>query len=532
MNTKALVVALIVTVVFLGALLVWVVQNDSTRNQSQSRSQETLSDDSPDVKSLPKVESTQVEKLSNGAVFEMRAEMVQQEIGNRTIRRLAYNRQIPGPLLQVEKDATITLRLANMTDVPTTLHSHGLRLDNRFDGVPNDMHGTQQEVGPGETFDYTLTFPDAGVFWYHPHIREDYTQEMGLYGNYSVTEAGYWSDVDQEQFLVFDDFNPDEAFSPNVINHTLMGRFGNELLINNQENYRLQIKQGEVARLFLTNTANARPFHLTFPGARVKLVGGDIGRIEHEKWINDLILAPAERAVIEVSYGVIGEFSIQNRGVKMGMVEVQGSDAASNMAQFETLRTNSNEYQSIRDTMDVWLQKTPDKKLRMSIDMHGMGGMNGGMGHGMMHGSSEANLLDPESGIEWEDTMAMMNRMSTDKNITWQLIDDQTGKINDDITPTWNFTQGDMVKVELYNDPESDHPMQHPIHFHGQRFVILSRNGQSNDDLQWKDTTLVRVGEKVELLVEMGNPGMWLAHCHIAEHMHAGMMFGFMVEKK
>ena len=74
------------------------------------------------------------------------------------------------------------------------------------------------------------------------------------------------------------------------------------------------------------------------------------------------------------------------------------------------------------------------------------------------------------------------------------------------------------------------HPMQHPIHFHGQRFVVLTRDGKSNDNLQWKDTTLVKTGETIEILVEMSNPGKWIAHCHIAEHMHAGMMFNFEVQ--
>ena len=65
-------------------------------------------------------------------------------------------------------------------------HWHGLRLENRYDGVP---HETQTPIPIGGTFTYKLQFPDPGVYWYHPHIREDYGQEMGLYGTIVVEPA-------------------------------------------------------------------------------------------------------------------------------------------------------------------------------------------------------------------------------------------------------------------------------------------------------------------------------------------------------
>jgi len=132
--------------------------------------------------------------------------------------------------------------------------------------------------------------------------------------------------------------------------------------------------------------------------------------------------------------------------------------------------------------------------------------------------------------IEWEDTMPGMNRMMTSENTVWKIIDAQTGKANMDIA--WTFQQGDLVKIRLYNDPRGAHPMQHPIHFHGQRFVVLSTNGVENTNLVWKDTTLVPSGDTVDLLVEMSNPGTWMAHCHIAEHLHSGMMFEYTVQAK
>jgi FtsP/CotA-like multicopper oxidase with cupredoxin domain len=86
------------------------------------------------------------------------------------------------------------------------------------------------------------------------------------------------------------------------------------------------------------------------------------------------------------------------------------------------------------------------------------------------------------------------------------------------------------VKVLIVNEPDSDHPMQHPVHFHGQRFLVLSRDGVRNPNLAWKDTEMVTAGQTTDLLVEMSNPGIWMSHCHIAEHLEGGMMFSFDVE--
>lgn len=506
-----------------GVLILGLALGLSVYKQDKKPEQDSVS---ATEENLPEVEETKIVSLRDSDTFEMKAEVVKQEVGNRTIRRLAYNRQIPGPIIEAQKGSTVTLKFTNETEMPTTVHSHGLRLDNRFDGVPDSMHGSQKEIAPGESFSYTITFPDTGVFWYHPHMREDYQQEMGLYGNYLVQEDGYWNRADRESFLVFDDFSENDPFYKDTVNKTLMGRYGNLLLINNQEEYQLEAKQNTVQRLYLTNTANARPFLVSFPGARVKLVGGDVGRIEKEKFVDSIILAPAERAVVEVMYQDRGEFSILNKGQKIGSVKVEAGDKTADPS-FDVLRNNATDYKDIRSALSTWMAKVPDKKLRATIEMQGMGGMRGGM----MHHSSGVDLNNPESGIEWEDSMEMMNRLSTDKNVTWKLIDEATGKANDDISGSWSFRRGDLVKVEIYNDPTSAHPMQHPIHFHGQRFVVLSRNGFANDDLQWKDTALVRPGEKIELLIDMSNPGMWLAHCHIAEHMHAGMMFAFEVRE-
>lgn len=513
---------------------------------------------SQDTHTLPMLEETKVIKLKDGDTFEMTAEMVKQEVGNRTIKRLAYNRQIPGPIIEVEKNAKITLKLTNTLDVNTTLHSHGLRLDSdEFDGLPDTMGGSQPEMKPGESFTYELNFPDTGVFWYHPHVREDYTQEMGLYGNYHVTEKGYWNPGDREEFLVLDDFSKNDPFYKDFTNKTLMGRFGNVLLINNQDNFQMKAKTGEKIRFYVTNTANTRTFDFSIAGQKLKIVGGDIGRVEKEFLADDFIIAPAERIIFETEFTKPGTYEIQHRGKKIGEIIISGEKKSEN-TQENILRENTADYAVIRDNFQNFLNAPIEKKLRLSIGMKGMGETGGmmretkemrmGMDHkdeegNMMGGSMEDMMQKEESlggeisynesdGIEWEDEMEQMNKMSNSQMMEWMIIDEtnpNNSKTNMDID--WKLPKDTFIKVEIFNDPKSMHPMQHPIHFHGQRFVVLTRDGVPNENLQWKDTTLVRNGEKIEILLNTTNSGVWMTHCHIAEHLQSRMMFTFEVEK-
>jgi len=528
-------------------------------------------------KNVPEVRPTEVVELNDGDTFDMTASIVQQEVGNRTVKRLAYNGQIPGPIIKVEKDAAITVNFTNNIDMETSLHSHGLRGSWEMDGaVP-----ITPPIGIGETFSYELVFPDTGVFWYHPHVREDYQQDMGLYGNMVVEEDGYWNEVDQEEYLIIDDILEDGEYSSEVVTNTLMGRFGDRLLINDQEDYNLTVQQGAITRVAFTNVANTRTFKLSFPGAQTKLVGGDAGRIEQEVMIDDQIIGTSERYIFELYYDTPGTYPIMHREQEVGSVTVEPS-GMNRLAEFETLRDNSADYTLIRDQAASLMAKAPDKNLRLDIKMKGNmrdmmqgmesegGGMMGDDSMGMMDDSEMVNLMgidmtreqavehcemmpnmagcepfvgeageddmmeegeedEPhgEDGIEWEDEMAMMNQMSTDETIEWVIEDTDTGLENGDID--WLFETGDLVKIRIYNDENGMHPMQHPIHFHGQKFVILAKDGELNDNLQWKDSVLIPTGQTYDILVEMSNAGKWMAHCHIAEHLEAGMMFNFEV---
>ncbi len=484
-------------------------------------------------------------ELQDGDIYDLVAAPVEKEINGKTYTMLAYNGSIPGPLIKVEQGMEITINFTNGTDMKTLLHSHGVRMDNPFDGSQT----TQKEMEPGESFAYKLKFPDAGMYWYHPHVREDYEQELGLYGGYLVApnSENYWSPVNREIPLFLDDILIEDGnilLSKKGADRTLMGRFGNVMLINGEVDYHIAAKKGEVIRFYITNAANTRPFNFAISGAKLKLVGADGGAYEQESWTDSVILGPSERAIVEVFFDKAGTYAIQNKTpdktYTLGSIAVSNEQAErSYAAQFEMLRSHAETIASIEPFRSMF-KKAPDKYLTLTVDMMGMSGMDGhmparqslgdgGMPDGAMMGGTGMMGSVPPGGIEWEDTdMQMMNQMSNTDMVKWHIVDQDTGKKDMDID--WTFKKGVPVKIRIENDPTSMHPMQHPIHFHGQRFLVVARDGVVQTNLVWKDTVLVKAGETVDIVLDTSNPGVWMAHCHIAEHLEAGMMMKFEVQ--
>src|SRR3954469_15004069 len=264
---------------------------------------------------LPEVVAPQSIRLTDGDRYGLAIGAVRKALGG-DLRMLAYNGSIPGPTLRVPQGARIHVAVRNDGDVATTVHWHGLRLENRFDGVP---HETQEPIPIGGAFGYEVQFPDAGFYWYHPHMREDFAQEMGLYGTIVVepSDPGYWPSVDRELTVTLDQLRGEDghsaAFSRSGPNFTAMGRFGNVLLINGETAFAGSATVGEVVRLYLVNTANTRLFNVALRGARMKQVGGDSGRYERETFVDEVLLAPSERAVLDVLFDAPGEVRLQHR---------------------------------------------------------------------------------------------------------------------------------------------------------------------------------------------------------------------------
>lgn len=505
--------------------------------------------DASDEARVPEAAAPNIIDVADGGTIDLSMAPVKKIIRGKPVMMLAYGGSIPGPTYRVAQGAEVTINLKNSTGMPTTLHAHGIRMDNAFDGVPGM---TQKEIAPGESFAYKLRFPDAGVFWYHPHVRTDFTLESGLYGGIIVTpkEVGYWPSVDREVPLMLDDIALDKEgllpFSEKTADHTLMGRFGNVMLINGEADYALQAKQGEVLRLYLTNAANTRLFNFAIPGARMKLIGADGGRYGQESFVDEILIAPGERRVVDVLFEQFGEYIIKHKTpgkqYSLGKIAVSSEQMSRSLVkEFSTLRSHADVVREMAEFRERYLSQAPDKSLILSLGMNGammgmLGGAGGHMGGGHMmdDGSMMSGGMmgvgDGGDAFEWEDTMPAMNAASTAESLTWKLVDRSTGRENMDIAD-WKFKRGDLVKISLFNDPTSMHPMQHPIHFHGQRFMVLSTNGVKNADPVWQDTALIPKGDTVDILLEASNPGTWVAHCHILEHAESGMMLAFEVRE-
>jgi FtsP/CotA-like multicopper oxidase with cupredoxin domain len=330
----------------------------------------------------------------------------------------------------------------------------------------------------------------------------------------------------------------------------------------------------------------------------MKLVGADAGRYEHEQRVDEVLVAPSERVVVDVLFADAGELALEHRTpertYRLASIAVAEERAEPSLAaEFGELRTNQDTAE-LRERIEPYLQSPPDKTLSFVAEMelaapegedvvyvcpmhpevrsdgpdrcpkcgmkllpeslaaaggghghehHGHHGHHGDHGHHddhgdhrhqgdhehhVHHGHQHHDEPEPAQGIEWEDDMVEVNRMTTPANMRWKLVDGDTGAANAQID--WTFRVGDQVKLRLVNAMDSDHPMPHPFHVHGAgRFLILARDDVVEPNLAWKDTVLVRTGETVDILLDVTNPGRWMAHCHIAEHHESGMMLSFNV---
>ena len=484
---------------------------------------------------VPEARPRQLIRLGNGGTLDLEAAPVRRTINGRSLIMYGFNGQVPGPLIRVQEQTTIFVNFTNHTEWPTAIHWHGVRLDNRYDGVPGV---TQDPVEPGESFRYEIFFRDAGIYWYHPHHREDIQQELGLMGNMLVdpTPAEALPLVNREEVLILDDLLLEEsgivAFGETSANYALMGRFGNVFLINGEPGYALAVDRDEVVRFFLTNAANTRTFNLSFGNAPTKVVGSDIGKFETEVWVDSIVLAPAERYIVDVHFTTSGTVEVVNwvQGINhryggfleertlVGRIEVGTRRTAEDFtANFAELHQHEEVVADI-DRYRGQFDRPVDYELTLTLETTGLA-----------RPIEEVMRFDGIyfNPVEWTGTMPMMNWLTTTEEIRWILRESDTGHENDEID--WRFRLGDLVKIRLHNDRFAFHAMQHPLHIHGQRFLVVDQDGLPNTNLVWKDTVLLPVGSVTDILLEISNPGRWMVHCHIAEHLESGMKFVFEV---
>lgn len=400
---------------------------------------------------------------------------------------MAYNGQGPGPTLQARVGDEIVVHFTNDLDEPTTIHWHGLRISDQMDGSPR----IQTPVEPGETFTYRFVAPEAGTFWYHPHVRAHAQVELGLYGALVVHEAEP-PVFSAERVLVLDDILVEgNEVAPFLRTHmeVMHGRSGNVLLTNGTaEPTPGQAAEGDVERWRLINTANARTMSLSIEGASMRIIGTDGGLLNEPYESARIQLAVGQRYDVEVRYDRPGTVRLLSHVLVVdGNAVVERPFAVQSVEVRATGRRP--EAVALPEGQRPARGRT-DQTVVFSFD----------------------SVPDPVTGMRWE--------------INGQDGGDDSG--HDHPEPLFRFTQGEYVRMVLDNKAAPEHP----FHLHGQFFEVLPDGRPETEQPGLKDTVLVPGESRVTIFARLDNPGRWMAHCHILEHAALGMMAEFVVEPR
>lgn len=386
-----------------------------------------------------------------------------------------YNGEWPGPTLHAKVGDEVIVHFRNDLTEPTTVHWHGLRIPDDMDGSPR----IQDPVQPGETFTYRFVVPDAGTYWYHPHVRSNEQVEKGLYGSIIIREKDM-PEFDAERVFVLDDIAISGTdLAPFLQSHPEMvhGRNGNMLLINGKvDPAEIEVKRNQTELWRIVNTANARTMTLSVQGARTIVLGTDGGRLA-EPYVADRLEMPVgQRYDLLVVYDEPGVARFLSHVLTLDanneVVEVPFDLAAVAVAE-----------ESVTPRGLRWpaLEARPERSIDREVKLE-LNGVNNG------------------SGIEW--------------------------MINGEMHPTeplFTFEEGQTVMMTIENQAGPEHP----FHLHGQFFEIVE---PAQPGL--KDTVLVPGFETVRIRAYLDNPGRWMAHCHILEHAELGMMSEIVVDPR
>ncbi len=415
-----------------------------------------------------------------------------------------YNSTVPGPEIRVRQGDRLKVEFENGLGEESTIHWHGVRLPNAMDGVP---HLTQNPVAPGEKFVYEFDAIDAGTFWYHPHQRGFEQVGRGLYGPLIIEEREPVK-VDRDITWLLDDWRlrktaeiSDDFGDAHDMSHN--GRVGNTVTINGQIPDIITVQSGERIRLRLINAANARIFELDFADHNPVIIAIDgqpvtphvptngriiVGPAIRVDLILDMVGAPKSRSVVsDVFY----------KDLEYQLVDLQYSDVS--------LRDNTPDW-PMALTPNPLIE--PDSQQSMRHEIQFTGGMMGNMVMRQMG----INSIGSQSG-GMGSMMSMMH-----KNKMWFI--NGVAAEGHVMEPMLTLERNRSYVIEMTNATA----WHHPIHLHGHSFRVLSRNGVSTPHREWQDTVLMSPREKIEIALVADNPGDWMFHCHILEHMIGGMM--------
>ncbi|MBK8212991.1 MAG: multicopper oxidase family protein [Myxococcales bacterium] len=393
--------------------------------------------------------------------------------GPKPTRVWTYNGTMPGPMIDAKVGDELVARFTNTLPEPTLVHWHGVRLPAAMDGSPS----VQAPVRPGESFEYRFRLKDAGLFWFHPHVRTGEQVERGLAGVLRVRGEGE-PDVDDERVLVLDDvkLGEDGQFPTYVDDASkMLGREADTLLVNGVRNAEIRARPGALQRFRIVNVANGRFFHLKLEGAPFVVIGTDGGRVAEPYTTDTLLVAPAERydVVVRVPRRE-GDLALTTEPYERG--HDTGKNPAKRVA---TVRVRGEAIAAEKPLPSG----RPLTKLPAPT------------------GAPVRFVLDEGTTPSGELTFTL------------------NGKAWPDV-PAERVGLGEVRTLELENHAEMDHP----FHVHGTFFQVLSVNGVPAPRLVEKDTVIVPMKGKVTAVARFDAPGAWMVHCHINEHSDGGMM--------
>ena len=413
-----------------------------------------------------------------------------------------YEGSVPGPELRFRQGERLQIEVENLLPADTTVHFHGIRLPNAMDGVP-DL--TQPPIAArGGKFAYEFPLPDAGTYWYHPHLGSPEQVGRGLYGALVVEEAAPPA-VDRDLVWVLGDWRLDREARivgdfGNFMDASHAGRIGNTVTVNGAVRETFDVRAGERLRLRLVNAANARIFGLDFRGHDPLVIALDGHPVEpHRPEGGRVVLGPAMRADLLLdaagepgrAYPVVDDFYRQRAyrllDLRYAKEALRGGRAGGGPA---TMAPNT--------MPEPDLGRAARHRVVFGGGMMGDMPMTGMIGRGGMMGSMP--MTGMMGGAAWTVNGAPI--------------------AEHDHHPILTLGLGRSYVMDLVNDTQ----WHHPIHLHGHAFRVISRNGRATRYREWLDTALLAPRERAEIAFVADNPGDWMFHCHVLEHQVSGMM--------
>jgi len=413
-----------------------------------------------------------------------------------------YDGATPGRVLRLDQGSMLDIGLRNELAEETSIHWHGIRTPNAMDGVP---HLTQPPVGVGADFNYRFRADDAGTFWYHPHANSAEQIGRGLYGALIVDEQ-HPVPVDRDLVWMLGDWvlGQDGKFSEDFTSmgqNSHGGRIGNLATVNGQHLPLVDVQPGERLRLRLVNAAGARVFSFDFSGLSgwwVALDGQPITPRPIDK--EPVFIAPGNRAdvVLDIPMGATADqvFEVidatyRNRRFAVASFRAQGKP--------------------VRGKVLAMPEKMADNPLAKP-NLDGAELKNIIFEGGAMGRMQGAKLDGADMGM----------RDLVNEGVVWAT-NGQAWSSLEQIAKQAKLLKLDHGKTYVFR-LQNRTAFHHPIHMHGHTFQVIAENGKKLDDPEWRDTVLVFPNEHVDIAFVADNPGDWMFHCHILEHMAGGMM--------